>query len=1572
MFKHENLTNKEKVNNLLSQQERLPANLQKYDREKNQDFIEHNSVEKSKEEADYINELMLTDMEMETEEHLTEEDRIMLSNRQSLDYANILLNSNKKSDSDTMKDAKIDVEKLINVIEANKNQPLSAEGFDSIESAFAMAIKSLKHYLDTKNPHFKTGIERKRQVYELWTSLMYESMLFAKQRAYLKPDYEGDVPASFAALLGMNGGQDVTVLRPKEPVEYGPDNRPPEEITKTAAYFKPEYSFANDIKAKFSKAKDIASKAGEVKAFYEAAKKFTPGAVGLADINIMGKTVTLLQKSDNSVYIVKDHKEYPLGRSLVAMRMSIENEIFANPEVYGEQQIIYLLDQFESPEYQRTMNAGENNRIRTMLASFLAKKTGLVDNEFNNTFRRDMATFIRQYINKERTGEQIKNQVLEQAQNTVFVNGIAVSEMAQLNADKHDEIEKMVLMNKVEKLEIIEEGWSSDEVKVKEMIADLIYTTDTEKMDISVVEPGRFVKEILEKHKDALQILVAHKADESDFVKGILNKMSIADLSGELDGQPVNLDTIVAQSLNSLRDLKEAAGEGELSSDALAEVKRNLDDVVDKSCKILQSNVGVLSGAIFPEQEQQQENQQNLTLRERVEEASKSTKGQGKFMRNVFNNYFAKVNNIDKRAMLAAVFRSAKNVKPLELTNDDLIDDIKEKKITKYPGLLAKGGKTGEDGKVHYEVTPQEEALLNEYREYKQTLRKQANFLGGLIRGAGPLMHKMMQGIPTSALPDEIKEALKDVKSNLPPIPENLVKSELVSLVESSKGKLTKIEIVKSLGAASVGQAFLCKVYGPAKDMKKGKEVVIKLLRPEAKNRMQREEKIMLDAAQATDQAMFLTYKGQLDNYKKELDLSVEANNCKSGTIHYEGKDSFANVKSMKTLDGVPATATSLIIEKAEGTTLDKYIDELKEYPDTLLDSFYSKYQRGDGSVAVNKLEIRAHTPEKMDSLIEKKQLMLNKIDEAIKRRDHILNLCNIWIDKALMDRKCGFYHGDLHSGNIMINDNEATFIDYGNTVQLNENQQKALVQMALAASSSVEQEASEIPTDILFEAFNDLIKDNNDPDFQALYTEEKKQQLKAAFIEILHMGEQNEAGFRISLCISKAQEMGIMIPPALQNFSQGQIRLQNTIEEMNKAIEDMKKKVERIDYAGADVKSFDPVSIIKGRLHRQPKYGEKFKGQIKTMLPIDEAGFKQGILDNTVVEGDAEKGIKAINKREEFKNTFLGPYSKLLGKALGGAPAVPADEFQKMGLSIEQIQELGLDAQKLKPQEKTYRQMFEDYMKKYEGKQGTPEQLEEAKKIWQTLLPQGSLFTGALNVFGGRAFFNGAEKAVRDMDRNAMNVFLNVLEKNVPTAVFMQKKAEKLWEKLDNKNEKISEEEKTQKVDEIYADYEELHTEFAKKHEIFVNFEARLDNAFSDKKMEETMTSLFAITKNSIGERLRQKFEAYKKIKEKYPCIKKEDGGWEWKVGEDDKQAYETIKAEFKEVYYEACIERLTTYSEQMFSKEANVKFVDYDSVMEAVISKNFPRSNAIEGLATANKVRGWLGWKTLRMVTG
>ena len=106
------------------------------------------------------------------------------------------------------------------------------------------------------------------------------------------------------------------------------------------------------------------------------------------------------------------------------------------------------------------------------------------------------------------------------------------------------------------------------------------------------------------------------------------------------------------------------------------------------------------------------------------------------------------------------------------------------------------------------------------------------NYLGGMLKGAGPLFQKMMQGLPMEGLPEELKSAVEDMKSKLAPIPEEVVEAQLYAIVQRSHKQIKNIKVIKPLGAASVGQTFLCKL---TRADGKEDEVAVKLFKADVK-----------------------------------------------------------------------------------------------------------------------------------------------------------------------------------------------------------------------------------------------------------------------------------------------------------------------------------------------------------------------------------------------------------------------------------------------------------------------------------------------------------------------------------------------------------------------------------------------------------------------------------------------------------------------------------------------------------------------------------------------------------------
>ena len=87
--------------------------------------------------------------------------------------------------------------------------------------------------------------------------------------------------------------------------------------------------------------------------------------------------------------------------------------------------------------------------------------------------------------------------------------------------------------------------------------------------------------------------------------------------------------------------------------------------------------------------------------------------------------------------------------------------------------------------------------------------------------------------------------------------------------------------------------------------------------------------------------------------------------------------------------------------------------------------------------------------------LIEVRQKLAKKATDLRIAVPHLLELAQKWVNEGIFGRDgSGFYHGDLHAGNIMMDfrSDKLTVIDFGNATILNSDQQRSIIRMILAA----------------------------------------------------------------------------------------------------------------------------------------------------------------------------------------------------------------------------------------------------------------------------------------------------------------------------------------------------------------------------------------------------------------------------------------------------------------------------------------------------------------------------------------
>ena|GEM_PF-5314338 len=719
-----------------------------------------------------------------------------------------------------------------------------------------------------------------------------------------------------------------------------------------------------------------------------------------------------------------------------------------------------------------------------------------------------------------------------------------------------------------------QEVWSEREVAVKNLIADLIsspeYWAGDEVKGVPK-DPITRTKEVLLRNVDGLAYMMA----DEKLATRMLDKLPLPDtgdmkkkLLKALSGIPTGGLDFKAPHAVLYAAVKTKLDDPEMI-ETLMDIQTNISDTIDAASEQLQEQMTQAVNSVFKpvakeenlpplkdpntpglEEEEKKKivEEGNRRLTHIMEECMKGDSGQGMFTKQVLTNYFSGVSAMDKRAMFSAAFRYA-------------------------PAKGKYKGKTKED------------------REEYQN-KQQAGLLGAILKGAGPLLQKMMQGLPEGSLPDELLGAVSDMKSKLAPIPDSFVKAELQSMIDNSNGQIEKIVVEKSLGAASVGQAFMCKLYRPGQA--EPEDVVVKILRPDVRNHMARERELMLKCARDTDNysklqewekakaeaekkgepippkpeqkegeigGMEATYLGALQRIEEELDLTAEAKNVEAGKVYdkelaklseekkrekkeakgekvwhdiYERKHD--RVKAMKVNNISKPTKSCLMLERAEGTTLDSYIKDTNEEIRQIL----QKYEDvKDGGLA-------------QQEYFEKDRIRLMELMlSAQKKHARMLELSEKWVEEGVYGS--GYYHGDLHSGNIMITDEKLTVIDFGNVTQLTKKQQTAVSNMVLAAMLK--------KTDLFFDSLKSILEGTNPETF-----EKKRPELEKILTEVLKLGDEGSTGLRIGAALMKTQQLGLEIPPAIYNFSQCQMRLQNSVADSKEVLENLTEAIVKLD----------------------------------------------------------------------------------------------------------------------------------------------------------------------------------------------------------------------------------------------------------------------------------------------------------------------------------------------------------------------------------------------------------------------
>ena len=1478
-------------------------------------------------------------------------DTVALKFKKGRDVSQMLVNENSRWwDSDLMDAAKKDVQKLSVELEKIKNIPASKEAIDNILLYYDMAIKSCEDYTSVKKKN-----KRYKAVEVVWQCLSFEKSLLLNLRNGSNELIKG----TMGNLLHMSDSNENDVKR-KEKVVIDPKaDVYKESTTMTGDLFKNGFSFEAFFNGKSNKEKVKASKA-----FIElrnALSQFQKGVPDCIDVTVFGKKVTLLQKADNALFVVDDHRMYPLDITANLFHNQIEKEMLNRPELFDQASLVDLMASFGS----MNITAGQYLDIRTSLIDYLTKNLGLKKDDFNNIRRSDLVELATSLLTGESDKEKVKEKLnaitTESKDVETMINGVELTEIMAINKQREAEIKNRVSMYEVQ-VRANDNDWTEEEKKVKNLLADFVFAEDTLIMDENVRNPKEFVRKVLQQNIDAMAILVEQEQNgNSQLISSIMDRMNLSKISDKVDfaatiGESVktlvkNLkkDYIGDKKLDrkQLKDKLEDTLKNQQDlklGGYLDDAHKSMDDSIKAACNIMQEDVSRITDIIFAKTDDEQEN----SLKAIMKNAAKSDSGQGAFVQNVLKNYFGSASVLDQRAMLASVFRTAGKVND-NISDAELVKEIKERKLTAYSSLY--NLEYLSDGREWVGPNEEQKKLLEKFRQEKIALRTGANYLSGLIRGGGPLLHKLMQGLNEEILPEEMRLAVRDVKSKLSPIPMRVVMTQMDAMIERSEGAISRIEVKDNMGAASVGQTFRCRIYGPALP-KEGKNVIIKLLRPDVQNRMKREEKIMLKCAGDVDKGMYETYLGQLPNYYNELDLTKEKANIEEGRV-YDNK--FGDVESEKINTMINPTVNSLVLEEAKGQTLDDILLDAEKYREETKKVLYKKAVRDGKEVYVESFNLTEENVEK-SKVVRKK--LIDKANELMKKRDIMKNIATAWLEEAIYGK--GYYHADLHAGNILISDTKGTLIDYGNAVRLSGDQQTAITQMMAAAGSKSYK--------LFMYAFEQLLGKDKDKDFEKNYPRELRLKLQQEFKNVLSLGNDGEdAGYRISCALIRATQLGVKLPPAIYNFSQGQIRLQKSIDDINHMVDSFKRDIMWTTTALVDTnkKGCAVTNAINDGMDcdTEEELSAKIHKHIEDFEPISKEDFVSQLLDNTYEEGDLSKGIAEVNKRKDFDKDVLGVLANLEDDLSEYFDLPDFKSYKNGWIKYKDKWKTKYDAVKNNPD-------LNDEQKEAEIAKIRKEQEESVGDDIFMMAPRDLLINDTYKYFGGQdVLFVKFNKALLDFDEEAVNKVLDIYDRIIPNGLLLEKKVNELRNLQDRK--KLKGEDKEKLVNEIYDLYTSVFESRKNNNTRFTAVLNEIKHVYGKNLQMEKYNYMFSEkTKENgqekpLGQQFKEKMEEYFALAEKYApkdAGKLKNEEWEMKnIEGEEKKKLDTILDEMKELHSKISYIQLKRYYDGRFDEKPDIKSYNFSNVVMDLGEKHRGESIkriGVSGIARMNKI--------------
>lgn len=410
--------------------------------------------------------------------------------------------------------------------------------------------------------------------------------------------------------------------------------------------------------------------------------------------------------------------------------------------------------------------------------------------------------------------------------------------------------------------------------------------------------------------------------------------------------------------------------------------------------------------------------------------------------------------------------------------------------------------------------TADRRAVISSYLREAGAQDSEEKHMVAALKGSGPYLLKILQlmgdTVDTSTESGRtLKQALGELKDGLLPIAPDIQQAMVEDMLKSNPTTIRGLTQLRSLGAASVGETLMARATLANGDTR---DVVLKLLKPGVDQRAARERAVMERIASDIP-GMDETFAGIADQIDRELDLTREADNVERAAVYR--KAGLGYLQPVKKVERLDPTQEFMFMERAEGGTVKDTLDELG---------------RDDGQPIA-----------KGDRTAQKN--LENRLAKGAMVSDRLKSLSQVWLRQALFGN--GFFHGDLHSGNMMYGDTARqtgllTLIDFGNAGTLSRQDRAGMLKLMLAAENRYP------------ERFVETLATMVGPKSQEALKQPGKHEALTQAVSNLFADPTLSGSQRMLEAFNLANTFDVAIPNAISNFSRSQSMLDLTIRDMN------------------------------------------------------------------------------------------------------------------------------------------------------------------------------------------------------------------------------------------------------------------------------------------------------------------------------------------------------------------------------------------------------------------------------------